>query len=79
MKALNIRVDLDDSDEGMGKKIRAGKVNKVPYMLVIGDKEIESGELSLEYRSTTAEPGKKEMITLENLKAKLQKEISERL
>ncbi|MEI6191286.1 MAG: threonine--tRNA ligase [bacterium] len=79
LKALNVRVDLDDSDEGMGKKIRAGKVNKVPYMLVIGDKEIESGELSLEYRSTTAEPGKKEMITLENLKAKLQKEISERL
>jgi threonyl-tRNA synthetase len=79
LKGLNIRVDLDDSDEGMGKKIRAGKVNKVPYMLVIGDKEIESGELSLEYRSTTAEPGKKEMITLENLKAKLQKEISERL
>jgi len=79
LKALNVRVDLDDSDEGMGKKIRAGKVNKVPYMLVIGDKEIESGELTLEYRSTTAEPGKKEMINLENLKNKLQKEISERL
>jgi threonyl-tRNA synthetase len=77
--AMNIRVDLDDSDEGMGKKIRAGKVNKVPYMLVIGDKEIESGELSLEYRSTTAEPGKKEMITLDNLKIKLQTEIGERL
>jgi threonyl-tRNA synthetase len=79
LKSLNIRVDLDDSDEGMGKKIRAGKVNKVPYMLVIGDKEVESGELSLENRSATAEPGKKEMITLENLKAKLQKEITERL
>ncbi len=79
LKALNIRVDLDDSDEGMGKKIRAGKVNKVPYMLVIGDKEVESGELSLENRSLTAEPGKKEMITLDNLKAKLQKEITERL
>jgi len=79
LKALNIRVDLDDSDEGMGKKIRAGKVNKVPYMLVIGDKEVESGELSLENRSATAEPGKKEMITLDNLKAKLQKEITERL
>ena len=79
LKALNIRVDLDDSDEGMGKKIRAGKVNKVPYMLVIGDKEMESGELSLEVRSLSAEPGKKEMLTLENLKIKLQKEISERL
>lgn len=79
LKSMNVRVDLDDSDEGMGKKIRAGKNMKVPYMLVIGDKEMESGELSLEIRSLTAEPGKKEMITLENLKTKLQTEIVERL
>ncbi len=79
LKALNIRVDFDDTDEGMGKKIRAGKNMKVPYMLVIGDKEIESGELTLESRSIAAEPGKQEKISLESLKAKLQKEISERL
>jgi len=75
LKTLNIRVDFDDSDEGMGKKIRAGKVNKIPYMLVIGDKEIESGELALEIR----DGAKQEKITLEKLKEKLQKEISERL
>jgi threonyl-tRNA synthetase len=75
LKALNVRVDFDDSDEGMGKKIRAGKVNKVPYMLVIGDKEIESGELALEIR----DGAKQEKISLSNLKAKLQKEITERL
>lgn len=74
LRAVNIRVDLDDSDEGMGKKIRAGKVNKIPYMLVIGDKEIESGELALEIRDGT----KQEKITLEKLKTKLQTEISER-
>ena len=85
LKALNIRVDLDDSDEGMGKKIRAGKNMKVPYMLVIGDKEIESGELALEIRDG-AKPsggekaaGRQEKITLDKLKTKLQKEISERL
>jgi threonyl-tRNA synthetase len=75
LKAMNIRVEFDDSDEGMGKKIRAGKVNKIPYMLVIGDKEIESGELALEIR----DGAKQEKINLENLKAKLQKEILERL
>jgi len=75
LKALNVRVEFDDSDEGMGKKIRAGKVNKIPYMLVIGDKEIESGELALEIRDGATQ----EKITLENLKIKLQKEISERL
>ena len=75
LKVLNVRVEFDDSDEGMGKKIRAGKNNKVPYMLVIGDKEIESGELALEIR----DGAKQEKISLENLKIKLQKEISERL
>jgi threonyl-tRNA synthetase len=75
LKALNVRVDLDVTDEGMGKKIRQGKNNKVPYMLVIGDKEMESGELALEIRDT----GTQEKITLANLKIKLQKEITERL
>jgi threonyl-tRNA synthetase len=58
----------------MGKKIRAGKVNRVPYMLVIGDKEIESGELALEIRD-----GTQTKIALEDLKAKLVKEIKERI
>jgi threonyl-tRNA synthetase len=75
LKAINVRIEFDDTDEGMGKKIRAGKVNKIPYMLVIGDKEIESGELALEIR----DGAKQEKINLENLKIKLQKEISERL
>lgn len=75
LKSLNVRVDLDDTDERMGKKIRAGKVNKAPYMLIIGDKEIESGELTLEIR----DGAKQEKITLENLKTKLQKEIKERV
>jgi threonyl-tRNA synthetase len=74
LKALNVRVDLDVTDEGMGKKIRQGKNNKVPYMLVIGDREMESGELALEIRD-----GTQQKITLDNLKIKLQKEISERL
>ncbi len=73
LKVVGVRVDFDDSDEGMGKKIRAGKNSKVPYMLVIGDKEIESGELALEIRD-----GTQQKITLEKLKTKLQSEISER-
>lgn len=75
LKALNIRVDFDDSDEGMGKKVRNGKNMKVPYLLVIGDKEVESGELSLEIR----DGAKQEKISLEKLKEKLQKEITERI
>lgn len=47
---MDILIDFDASDEGMGKKIRNGKNMRVPCMLVIGGKEIESGELALEIR-----------------------------
>ena len=72
--SLDIRVDFDASDEGMGKKIRNGKNMRVPYMLVIGDNEIESGELTLEIR----DGAKQEKISLENLKRKLENEIKDR-
>ncbi len=75
LKSLDVRVDFDDSDEGMGKKIRGGKTGKVPYMLVIGDEEMNSGVLTLEVRDT----GAREKIGLDDLKAKLQKEIKERV
>jgi len=75
LKDLDIRVDFDDSDEGMGKKIRAGKTGKVPYLLVIGDEEVNSGVLTMEVRDGAT----REKISLEDLKARLQKEIKERI
>jgi len=75
LKNLGVRVEFDDTDEGMGKKIRAGKVNKIPYMLVIGDKEVESGDLALEIR----DGAKQEKIKLEDLQNRLLKEIKERI
>jgi len=74
LKANNIRVDFDDSDTGMGKKIRAGKNEKVPYMLVIGDKEMEEKNLTVEIRDTATQ----EKMTLEDLLKKLKLEITER-
>jgi threonyl-tRNA synthetase len=44
MNTSGIRVDIDLSDETVGKKIRAAEKSKVPYMVVIGDKEV-AGEL----------------------------------
>lgn len=44
--ALGLRVGVDNSNESVGKKIRAAEVWKVPYTLVIGEKEIGGGELS---------------------------------
>jgi threonyl-tRNA synthetase len=50
----NIRVTLDHSKDGFGKKVRAAKESKVPYFIVIGDKDIEAGAVTLESRDTGA-------------------------
>lgn len=44
-KELGLRVTVDNSNESVGKKIRAAEVMKVPYTLVLGQKEIESGNV----------------------------------
>ncbi len=44
---LGFRATVDDRSEKTGKKIRDNQVKKIPYMLVIGDKEMESGILSI--------------------------------
>src|SRR5699024_2914649 len=42
LRAAGIRTELDDRNEKIGYKIRAAQTEKVPYMLVLGDKEEES-------------------------------------
>lgn len=54
LKAIGIRVDYDDSKESMGKKIRNAKKNKLPYFLVIGDKEVEDKTVTVEKRDGTS-------------------------
>lgn len=73
LKNADIRVELDDSNESLGKRIRNAKMSKVPYVVVIGDKEKESKVLTVEGRIE-----KLENITTEMFTEKLQKEIKER-
>jgi threonyl-tRNA synthetase len=47
LQALGLRVEVDDRNEKIGYKIRETQLQKVPYMLVIGDKEIENGQVSV--------------------------------
>ncbi len=47
----NIRVKLDDSKEGLGKKIKSVREMRTPYWVVIGDKDIEAGMVTLEGRN----------------------------
>ncbi len=47
---MNFRVEIDKRDEKLGYKIRSAQMEKVPYMLILGDKEIESNALSVRSR-----------------------------
>lgn len=50
LKVAGLRVQVDDSAESVGKKIRGAEKGKMPVMLVVGDKEMESGELTIRRR-----------------------------
>jgi len=73
LKEKDIRVELDDSNESLGKRIRNAKMRKIPYMIVIGDKEKEAGVITVEGRVD-----KLEGITTEVFIERLEKEIKGR-
>lgn len=50
LRAAGIRVEVDRREEKVGRKIRDAQVEQIPYMIVMGDKEVESGEFSLRHR-----------------------------
>lgn len=50
LRAKGLRVEVDDRNEKVGKKIREANLEKVIYMLVIGDKEIEDGTVAVRHR-----------------------------
>ncbi|MEA2199233.1 MAG: threonyl-tRNA synthetase [Solirubrobacteraceae bacterium] len=47
LKESGVRAELDDRVESVGRKIRDAELSKIPYMLVVGDREQEAGEVSL--------------------------------
>ena len=50
LKANGVRVEVDDRSEKIGYKIREAQMEKVPYMLVVGEKEMESGQVAVRRR-----------------------------
>ena len=50
LAAAGIRAEVDDSSERMNKKIREAQLQKIPYMLVVGDKESEAGAVAVRTR-----------------------------
>jgi threonyl-tRNA synthetase len=64
-KSDGIRVQIDDRSERMNLKIREAELGKIPYMLVVGDKEMASSSVSLRLRNGE-NPGLETMVRVKN-------------
>jgi len=73
LKAAGIRAEVDTSNESLGKKIRNAKTEKIPYLLVLGDKEVEAKTVSVEGREK-----KIGSMTIENFTKSAREEITRR-
>lgn len=71
----NFRVSVDLRNEKIGKKIRDAEEEKVPYMLIIGDKEIETGNIALRKHKK----GMAGNFTLKEIEEKLKKEVEKKV
>ena len=68
-----IRVDIDDSSSTLQKKIREAEQEWIPYIIVVGEKEVESGMLSVRDRELK---GQQQNMTADQLIAKVSEKIA---
>jgi threonyl-tRNA synthetase len=73
LRGNGLRAGIDDRTESVGRKIRDAELSKAPYMLVVGDKEIESETVSVRHHGD----GDLGAITLEALIERMQAEAGE--
>ena len=73
LKKSGIRTEVNLDNETLGKKIRAGKTQKIPYLVVIGDKEVSSQTITAESRME-----KLENVSVSDFITRLQTEIKEK-
>lgn len=74
LEEAGIRCELDDRSEKIGFKIRSAQLEKIPYMLVVGDKDIEAGTVAVRSRKN----GDEGASTIEDFIARIQKEVAEK-
>ncbi|HHT9152024.1 MAG TPA: threonine--tRNA ligase, partial [Candidatus Hypogeohydataceae bacterium YC40] len=75
LQEKGLRVQCDLRNTTIGYKIREGRMEKVPYLLIIGDKEVEQGSVSLRSR----EKGDEGSLSTDALLVRLEREIKEKL
>jgi threonyl-tRNA synthetase len=74
LKAAGLRVDTDESNEKLGAKIRTAQLQKVPYMLVVGEKEAAAGTVSVRKRTG----GEQAVVPVEDFVAEARRLIASR-
>jgi threonyl-tRNA synthetase len=74
LQASGVRVELDDRSERLSAKIRDAQLQKIPYMLIVGDKEAEQGTVAVRQRAG----GAQEVVALEEFVQRVAGEIRER-
>lgn len=77
-KKLGLRVKSDNTNESVGKKIRAAEVMKVPYTVVLGEKEMQSGQLMPRIRKDLSSKEETPAVSVDDFLSAVAKEASER-
>lgn len=76
LRLLGIRVEIDKRNEKIGYKIREAQLEKIPYMLIVGEKEAESNTVSVRMRGQAGDIGS---MSLEQVIARLRRENDEKI
>ena len=74
LEEMDIRVELDERNEKIGYKIREAQLQKVPYMLILGDKEVEENKVGVRERKA----GDLGQMDLNEFIEKVKKEIQDK-
>src|SRR5690606_1586022 len=74
LAAAGIRAELDDRNEKIGYKIREAQVQKIPYMLVVGGKEVEAGTVAVRHRRL----GDQGSMPLDSVIERIRREVTTR-
>jgi threonyl-tRNA synthetase len=75
MKSAGIRAELDDSDDRMQKKVRNAQMQKIPFMIIAGEEDMNAGAVSFRYRSGDQKNG----IPIADAIAEIKQTVADRL
>jgi len=74
LQAAGLRAELVGSDETLGKRIRAAQVEKIPYVLVVGEEEVRASSISVRHSTK----GDLKTMSVADIVERIQKEIAEK-